>query len=116
MEAEINSIPKEMEDVEKKGVTEVDNKEQVEGELTQVQTEIQKLDLASARMVKLENDFQALGLLDSTADGQDKELNQMSASLMKVVTKNQDVIKKMGESAWIKKPDFKWEDLEAIQI
>tara|TARA_B110000305_G_C18818529_1_gene350252 strand:+ start:190 stop:315 length:126 start_codon:yes stop_codon:yes gene_type:complete len=27
MEAEINSIPKEMEDVEKKGVTEVDNKE-----------------------------------------------------------------------------------------
>ena len=44
--------------------------------------------------MKLEKDFE---LLDPAADGKDEELEQMPTSLMKVIKKNQETIKKMVE-------------------
>tara|TARA_B110000305_G_C19177098_1_gene510169 strand:+ start:430 stop:711 length:282 start_codon:yes stop_codon:yes gene_type:complete len=44
--------------------------------------------------VKLEKDFELLDTADA-GNGKDEEIDQMPGSLMKVITKNQDAIKKL---------------------
>ena len=85
LETEINKIPKE------DGVADEKNSKQTEQEFTQIKSEIKKLHGTTERIVKLEKDFE---LLDTVDNGKDEELEQMPASLMKVITKNQEIIKK----------------------
>ena len=87
LETEINNISKE------DGVAEEKNQKNIEQEFTQVKQEIKKLHMTTARIVKLEKDFELLDSVDG--NGKDEELEQMPTSLMKAITKNQEDIKKM---------------------
>ena len=86
LETEINNISKE------DGVAEEKNQKNIEQEFTQVKQEIKKLHMTTARIVKLEKDFELLDSVDG--NGKDEELEQMPTSLMKAITKNQEDIKK----------------------
>ena len=86
LETEINNISKE------DGVAEEKNQKNIEQEFTQVKQEIKKLHMTTARIVKLEKDFELLDSVDG--NGRDEELEQMPTSLMKAITKNQEDIKK----------------------
>ena len=88
LETEINNISKE------DGVAEETNQKNVEQEFAQIKGEIKKLHTASGRIVKLEKDFELLDTADA-GNGKDEEIDQMPGSLMKVITKNQDAIKKL---------------------
>ena len=88
LETEINNISKE------DGVAEESNQKNVEQEFAQIKGEIKKLHTASGRIVKLEKDFELLDTADA-GNGKDEEIDQMPGSLMKVITKNQDAIKKL---------------------
>ena len=86
LENEINNISKEA------GVADQANQKNIEQEFTQIKTEIKKLHDTTAGIVKLEKDFE---LLDANEKGKDEELENMPASLNKVISKQQEVIKKL---------------------
>ena len=84
LESEINNISKE------DGIAEATNLQHFVHEFAQVTVEVNKIQIITPRIEQMQTD---LGILDAQENEKDVELEQMPASLIKIIKKNEEIIK-----------------------
>ena len=91
LENEINNISKE------DGLSDEFNKDHFDEEFAQIKKMIKKIHKITPRMEKLET---RLGILDGVENEKDQELENIPISLIKIVKKNEEIVKKAQEDQW----------------